>query len=291
MRGGSQSRLILGDDRNLWIVKFKNNPQHRRVLANELIATQIADLLGLTVPQVGIVDVSHSLIVSNPPQFIDLGALGREFCLSGLQFGSQFAGGMVSSRVDAYLADEQLLQANNLREFAGVLAFDKWTGNCDYRQVVYCCNATERGHRAVFIDQGGCFNAGEWNFQDAPLRGVFSQRCAYTSVTGWESFEPWVSRIEHFDPQTLWNIAREVPREWCAGEAFELDQLVEKLLTRRCRVRELISQFRNSDKHPFPNWKPEKSAGEFSLALPCRRSSAISDCRRIGGPAGNAMKL
>ena len=30
MRGGAQSQLMLGSDENLWVVKFQNNPQHRR---------------------------------------------------------------------------------------------------------------------------------------------------------------------------------------------------------------------------------------------------------------------
>jgi len=276
MRGGSQSRLVLADDGNLWIVKFKNNPQHLRVLANELIGTQIADAIGLSVPVSGIVDVSQSIIETNPPQYMDLGPKRRELCSSGLQFGSQFAGGMISRQVDEYLADEQLLNARNLEQFAGILVFDKWTGNTDYRQVVYRRNGVERGYSAVFIDQGGCFNLGEWTFQDAPLKGIFAQKCAYSSVTGWGSFEPWLSLVEQFDPQSLWEIAEAVPREWYAGEVYELDKLVEKLIARRCRVRELIGQFRDSGKVPFPNWKRERLAVLPARILPCRKTSGVA---------------
>ena len=276
MRGGSQSRLMLADDGNPWIVKFKNNPQHLRVLANELIATQIAQAIGLSVPVSGIVEVTQSIIETNPPQYMDLGRNRRELCLSGLQFGSQFAGGMVSRQVDEYLADEQLLNARNLEQFAGILAFDKWTGNIDYRQVVYRRNEAERGYSAVFIDQGGCFNLGEWNFEDAPLKGVFAQQCAYSAVTGWDSFEPWLSRVEQFDPQSLWEIAEAVPPEWYDGEVYELHKLVEKLIGRRCRVRELISQFRDSGKIPFPNWKRDRSIVLPSRILPCRKKSDVA---------------
>jgi hypothetical protein len=34
MRGGAQSHLMLASDNNLYVVKFRNNPQHERVLAN-----------------------------------------------------------------------------------------------------------------------------------------------------------------------------------------------------------------------------------------------------------------
>jgi hypothetical protein len=272
MRGGSQSRLMLGDDNNLWIVKFKNNPQHLRILANELLATQLAHVIGLSVPVAGIVEVSQSIIDTYPPLYMDHGPKHRELCLSGLQFGSQFAGEMISPQVDEYMADEQLLNAPNLEQFAGILAFDKWTCNTDYRQVVYRRNGVERSYSAVFIDQGACFNLGEWSFPDAPLKGIFAQSCAYSAVSGWESFEPWLSRVEEFDPQTLWEIADSIPREWCGGEVWELDMLVEKLVGRRGRVRELINQFRNSDKVPFPNWN-QKGSDALPPRIPPSRSS------------------
>ena len=46
MRGGAQSHLMLGSDGNLYVVKFQNNPQHMRVLANELLATRLAEAIG-----------------------------------------------------------------------------------------------------------------------------------------------------------------------------------------------------------------------------------------------------
>ena len=52
--------------------------------------------------------------------------------------------------------------------------------------------------RPRFIDQGYCFNAGEWDFPDSALRGVFARNFVYQHVCGWESFEPWLSRIENF---------------------------------------------------------------------------------------------
>ena len=276
MRGGSQSRLILGDDGNRWIVKFKNNPQHIRVLTNELLATQIAEAIGLSVPASGIIDVSRSIIETNPQLYIDLGPHRRELCASGLQFGSQFAGGLMSRQVVECLADEQLLNARNLEQFAGILAFDKWTGNSDYRQVVYRRRGTERGYSAVFIDQGACFNMGEWTFRDAPLKGIFAQNGAYSTVTGWDSFEPWLSRIEQFNPQLLWEIAEAVPPEWYAGDMSALDNLLERLIGRRQRVRELIDQFRQSSRVPFPNWKSNAShALSGSVSRYWRKASYI----------------
>ena len=46
MRGGAQSHLMRCDDGHYYVVKFRNNPQHERVLANEFLATRLAERVG-----------------------------------------------------------------------------------------------------------------------------------------------------------------------------------------------------------------------------------------------------
>jgi len=254
MRGGAQSQLMLGADGKLWVVKFKNNPQHLRVLANELIATKIAEAVGLSVPPSDVVEVSEWLVRNSPEMVVDLGRGRRESCAAGLQFGSQFVGGLMPGQVVDYLPETQMDEVRNLAEFAGMLAVDKWTGNCNGRQAVFERRPRERKYRAIFIDQGFCFNAGDWSFPDPPLRGVFGRNQVYAQVTGWESFEPWLSRIEEFAGDGLGKIAEQVPPEWYGGDGRMIESLMETMLGRRSRVRELIGAFRTSGREPFPNW-------------------------------------
>jgi hypothetical protein len=254
MRGGAQSQLMLADDGALWVVKFQNNPQHLRVLANELIATRLAESVGLTVPKCDVVEVSEWLVKHSPGMTLDTGRGGRERCAAGLQFGSRFVGGLMPGQVVDYLPEGQLNELRNPAEFCGMLAVDKWTGNCNGRQAVFERKPRERKYRAIFIDQGFCFNAGDWTFPDAPLRGVFARNSVYRRVTGWESFEPWLSRVEKFDADTLWRIAEAVPPEWYGGNLATIERLMETMLVRRSKVRELITAFRHSGREPFPNW-------------------------------------
>jgi len=44
MRGGAQSHLMRCDDGYYYVVKFQNNPQHRRILVNEGFAVWVAKL-------------------------------------------------------------------------------------------------------------------------------------------------------------------------------------------------------------------------------------------------------
>jgi hypothetical protein len=254
MRGGAQSQLMLGADGRLWVVKFQNNPQHLRVLANEFLATRLAAAVGLTVPACDVVEVSEWLVANSPEMHVELGRGRRERYTPGLQFGSQLVGGLMPGQVVDYLPEQQLDEVRNLREFAGILCIDKWTGNCNGRQAVFERRPRERKYRATFIDQGFCFNAGEWTFPDAPLRGVYLRNRVYASVTGWDSFEPWLGRVEEMQPETLWQIAEEVPPEWYGGDTVLLERLMEQLLMRRSRVRELIGSFRDSSREPFPMW-------------------------------------
>ena len=254
MRGGAQSQLMLGADGKLWVVKFQNNPQHIRVLANELIATRLAEAVGLTVPVSDVIDVTEWLVANTSDMLMELGRGVIERCKAGLQFGSQFVGGLMPGQVMDYLPEQQLMEVRNLAEFAGMLVVDKWTGNCNGRQAVFERKARERKYRATFIDQGYCFNAGEWTFPDSPLRGVYARNSVYASVTGWKSFEPWLSRVEELPAEKLWTIAEAVPPEWYGGDLTEIERLMETLLKRRSRVRELIGEFRDSNREPFPFW-------------------------------------
>jgi hypothetical protein len=273
MRGGAQSHLMLGADGNAWVVKFQNNPQHLRVLANELLGTRLGGLIGLTVPHCDVVEVTPWLIAETREMEMELGER-REPCRAGLQFGSQLVGGLMPGHVADYLPEEQLMEVRNLREFAGALVLDKWTCNANGRQALFYRKGREKRYGATFIDQGFCFNAGEWRFVDAPLRGVYARNLVYREVTGWESFEPWLSSMEQVEAQRIWEIAETVPPEWYDSDVALLEELVGKLMERRSRVRELITGFRESSREPFPNWNRKGVGfGRGRFAAPDRDDS------------------
>lgn len=256
MRGGAQGHLMRCSDGNFYVVKFRNNPQHLRVLANELLATRLGERVGLPVAAAEVVDVSSWLVEKTPDLRIQL-AGGSIPCLPGLQFGSRYAVDPRAGQVFDYLPSTLLPQVRNLNAFAGMLALDKWTNNTNGRQAAFWRNPRERKYTVTFIDQGYCFNAGEWSFADAPLRGVFANNDVYAGVTGWASFEPWLTRIERLGAEAIWEAANEVPPEFYDQDQGSFERLVEQLLRRQGRVRELILQFRYSMRNPFPEWRDE----------------------------------
>ena len=54
--------------------------------------------------------------------------------------------------------------------------------------------------------------------------------------------------------EIVWAAANDIPPEWYGGDQGELEALIEKLLARRSRIRDLIDAFRKSDRKPFPKW-------------------------------------
>lgn len=237
-----------------YVVKFQNNPQHARVLVNDWLGTRLAEMIGLPVPVAAIVDVHPWLVEHTPDLRIELCGQ-RTLFTPGLSFGSRYVVSPFEGQVFDYLPESMIPRVRNLRDFAGILALDKWTCNANGRQAAFWKRSRERKLTASFIDQGYCFNAGEWNFPDAPLRGVFGRNDVYACVTSWDSFEPWLSRIESFPESSVWSLAEEIPPEWYGGASDDLERLLTRLLARRAEVRRLILDFRSCSRNPFPNWK------------------------------------
>ena len=254
MRGGAQAHLLRCDDQDYYVTKFQNNPQHLRVLANELLGGLLAEALGLPVARAEVVDVAAELIENTAE--LRVYQQGRwTACFPGFQFGSRFPGRPGPTVVQDLLPDDKLPEVDNLAAMAGMLVFDQWTCNCNGRQVLFVSEPHKRsGYRGLMIDQGFCFNAGEWNFPDSPLRGIYHRRRVYGHVRGWAGFEPWLSRLEELPPSVLDEAAARIPPEWYEADTDALTRLLEQLDRRRTRIRELLRGVKDCSYQPFPNW-------------------------------------
>ena len=258
MRGGSQPALLRCDSGDCYVVKFRNNPQHVRVLANEMFATRLAALIGLPVAEPALIEVAESIAVCGAESNPRAGSHPLSLPRIGLEFGSRFPGDPHETLVVDFLPDRLLRQVSNLRTaFPGALIFDKWTCNCDGRQFIFHRQSGRKaaGYSAMLIDQGFCFNDGEWSFPDVALRGIYPRRLVYETVRGLRSFEPYLSRIENLTLEQLKACARGIPNEWCGDEPQKLKQVIEALYSRLLLMRQAIIDTRDCGLEPFPNWR------------------------------------
>jgi len=265
LQGGAQAHLLEAVDGHYYVVKFINNPQHRRILTNEWLASAFLRLLGIATPEVAMVRVSAEFLERNPDAHVQRGA-HREALKPGWQFGSRYPGNPKKAGVYDSLPAGLLARVENLDEFLGVLAFDKWVGNADSRQAVFfrpnsrpCPHKSEapwvqRGLVAQMVDNGHIFEGADWRFSDSPMHGLYSRRTVYSSVRGLSSFEPWLDLIVNFGEDVVDKALKEVPGSWLEGDEDEIERLLERLMRRRKRVPELIEASLNAVSNLFPNW-------------------------------------
>jgi len=268
MRGGAQAHLLECSDGGFYVVKFRNNPQHRRVLVNEWISSVFLRHLQIAAPDAAIVNLRPEFLEATPEISMQLGSRAVRPD-AGWHFGSQFPGDPSRMAVYDFLPDVLLGKVANAAEFPGILAFDKWMGNADARQAIFfrarlrpaAAGSNEDaalriGFLAQMVDHGYVFDGPHWTFADSPLRGLYFRPSVYRRVRSWDDFQPWLDRIIHFPEEVIDDALKRMPSDWVADDQPMLQQLLEQLQRRRKRVPDLIRDAAAGQTNPFPNWRP-----------------------------------
>lgn len=266
LRGGAQAHLLECDDGRFYVVKFRNNPQHRRILVNEWISAVFLRYLQIAVPDTAIVNAGAGFLEKNPDIFLQLGSrrVGVE---PGWHFGSAYPGDPARTAVYDFIPDLLLDKVVNLADFLGVLVFDKWAGNADARQSVFYRARlkqwvsgadeylTRTGFVANMMDHGYVFDGPHWTFADSPLQGLYFRPVVYEKVRSWDDFQPWLDRVVHFPEEVVDDALKQLPPEWLEDDNDAIEQLLTKLMARRKRVPDLIRDSTRGRINPFPNWR------------------------------------
>ncbi|HYK61465.1 MAG TPA: hypothetical protein VEV85_18665 [Bryobacteraceae bacterium] len=188
----------------------------------------------------------------------------------GWHFGSRFPGDPARTAVYDFLPDALLASVQNLSEFLGVLAFDKWISNADARQAIFFrarlredrsgparapAGAPRLGFVGQMVDNGYVFEGPNWRLTESPVQGLYFRSLVYRSVRGLGDFEPWLERIRHFPEEIVDQALKEIPPAWLEDDRSELERLLERLLARRKRALDLIESCRKARTDPFPAWR------------------------------------
>jgi len=260
MRGGAQAHLLEADDGHWYVVKFRNNPQHRRILVNELIAAELLDYLKIASPHTALIRVDSRFLEANPDVHLTLGTR-RVPIEPGWHFGSRYPGDPARTAVYDFLPDKLLSDVANLDDFRAILVFDKWAANADGRQCVFYRARVEEGagEHAAFvarmIDHGFAFNGPHWDFPDSSVQGLYARPIVYNRVQSLDDFQPWLDLVRNFPEEVMDRAWKRVPPDWIAGDEGALEEMLCNLYERRKRIAELLAGCRDSRTNPFVNWK------------------------------------
>lgn len=269
MRGGSQAHLVEADDGHCYVVKFLNNPQHRRILINEWVAAGLLNYLRFSTPNVAVVEISADFLAEYPEVYLQYGT-HRRAVEPGQHLGSRFPEHPDRVAVYDFLPDSLMHKVENRRELLGMVAFDKWCSNVDTRQAVFLrarirewVAESDRHPSAVgfvvqMIDHGNIFNGAHWEFLDTTPTGLYFRPHVYADLTCWTELSPWLERIENLPQEILAEVVRSIPPLWLAEDARALAQLCERLDRRRQRLRSYLADvFRETSL--FPSWAGQKA--------------------------------
>jgi hypothetical protein len=269
MRGGAQAQLHECDDGHCYVVKFRNNPQHARLLVNEWLGSSIFAYIEISTPKIALVSISAEFLARNPEVHIE-GYGGRLAVETGQHFGSRYPGNPSAVMVFDFIPDVLLERVVNRNEFLGALVLDKWMGNLDARQAIFSRPGDgarrRRGFSASMIDQGFAFGGADWRFADSPLQGLYFRPAVYRNVRSWDDFQPWLDRVVRFPEAILEKARAKIPAEWIGGDEHALDAMLEKLISRCKRVPDLITASVSARGSAFPEWNDPRarSAQTFS---------------------------
>jgi hypothetical protein len=245
MRGGAQSHLIQANDGAFYVVKFINNPQHRRILVNEWLGSAILTYLGVATPRTAVVRVDADFLEANPEVAIQLGSR-TQAVEPGWHFGSQFPGDPRRNVVYDFLPDSLLEKIENIHDFRATLVVDQWTSNADSRQAIFFRASVRQwlpGSAAAIaqmMDHGYLFEGPHWTLADSPLKGAYFRPVVYQGARSVDDFAPWIERIVHFPEDVIDEAVKQIPPSWLDGEEAAFSALLHRLMARRQRVPDLV---------------------------------------------------
>jgi hypothetical protein len=252
--GCSQPHLLRASDGHFYVAKFSNNPQSRRTLINEWIASAALKHLGIATPESVLLHISEHFLNENRDVYIELRA-GRRQVEPGFHFGSRFPHDAAQTEVFDTIPDALLPTLRNLADFWGILAFDKWMGNSDSRQAVFFRTRPKTPLTVQMIDHGHVFNGANWRFAISPPHGVYFCPRVYEGIRTMDDFEPWLSRIISFPESILDQAMKDMPSSWLEGEEDQLAILLDRLLRRRTAVPHHLFECCSTNANSFPDWR------------------------------------
>lgn len=260
MKGGSQPHLVEADDGHFYVVKPRNNPQHPRILVNEWISGVFLRFLQIASPETAPVWISDEFLAASPELVIQRGRR-HEPVSPGWHFGSRLPGDPSQMALFDTLPNVLLAKVTNPRDLAGLIVFDRWVANADYRQLVFFRAAVAEpgsarpGFVMWAIDHGFAFQGPNWSVKAAGRQGLHHANPHYESIRDWDHLEPWLTRIEGFPEDVADQALASMPREWLnPGEETELETMLEQLFRARSRIRHSVEDLLRTESALFPNW-------------------------------------
>jgi len=243
MRGGSQARLVEGEDGRFYVAKFTGNPQGNRTLVNEWITQPIMTVLGISTPPVRLLRLPDSL----RDETLSFEVNNKKMRVEGeWHLGSLCPVNPETKIIFDFLPQRFLNNVSNLDDFAKVFVLDRWLYQLDQRQAIFVQERSsqpgQRRFRAYFVDHGMAFAGSAWDLREASGHGLYRDRNVYSLVDMSDVCNQTVSQIESLTEKEVFSPLKTLPESWLSpGSKSKLTRLLKKLLANRSGLRRLVA--------------------------------------------------
>ena len=242
LHGGSQPHLMQASDGNHYIVKLQGNPQGTKILANELLASRIAERIGLPVPRVAVVHLPEEIAACLQFETSE----GRSPVVPGLHCGVKLIVCPLKGRMYHVLPRREEQNVRNRNDVIGGRLFDFWTRNRDLRQNLYWRRCAEKKFSICFIDNGHCFGGPDWKMDDIIEPPYFAESIDLGIL------ESWIERIETITQEDLSKAASQIPPEWYGADNHALRRMLRALTVPPSGLRAVVRAAEWGN-HPLPS--------------------------------------
>jgi hypothetical protein len=246
MYGGAQAAMVL-TDHGKYVVKWKQNAQHRRILINEVLAAELLRRIGIASPDWAMVHADPEFLYANPLVGIHLRHSVRPVeC--GWHFGSKVPLNRNGMAILDSLPHHILTRIDNLPDFLRVFVFDLWIDNSDRRQAIFFVRKGRR-FSTQMIDNGHAFgfDGSEWRMSDRFVGKEFPPLSKlYLSAEADKYFESTITCIQSIVASGFDTILQSVPADWIENDMNLITRLFEDLHSRSKRIPDLLTDAKGS---------------------------------------------
>ncbi len=232
--GVTAPQLFRANDRNFYVVKLQNNRLGTKVLVNEFLAAKLGEIIGLCFPVSSSIQIGNNIIEQSP-----------RLQAEGIAMGQHFASRYLNHT--EYVGKDNLYNADNITEMAGVLLFDSMFHNLDRtnNRKNLLLHKEKSGYKIYAIDNSHLFRTARWTITLLDRISRIIQpyyRDSYgLLLNDWLSpshFFPYVKKVKEMSYETIFEIVAQIPDEWLPNDS-ERQALINYVIVRRDMVKDI----------------------------------------------------
>lgn len=253
--------LMEANDGFRYVVTIPTGLWTEQLPATEVICSELARLLGLTVPNVAVVSVEPTLLrladAEGPEWMQKRERRGSELCY-GIRYIDTEAMGEGSRKSPVGRGFQ--------KQISGAMVFDAWVLNFGRMQCVPALDTNSGRSTTIFFDYSHCLAGADWLMfakLDRQAHAATPSVPPFISMSS-RQLDTWTRKALKTDMNALWELAFEIPQKWYGGNRSALSYVIGTLEARTLSIGRSLYRWTHPLEAASSAKKPASSAGELT---------------------------